>query len=53
MLSEENGRVILIAPTVGLVDQHLDQYEVLSLRKRLFHYQTSFQQSWPAGLLDQ
>ena len=31
-LSEENGRVILIAPTVGLVDQHLRSIrEVLSL----------------------
>ena len=33
-LSEENGRVILIAPTVGLVDQHLRSIrEVLSLEE--------------------
>ena len=33
-LSEENGRVILIAPTVGLVDQHLRSIrEMLSLEE--------------------
>ena len=33
-LSEENGRVILIAPTVGLVDQHLRSIrDVLSLEE--------------------
>ena len=33
-LSEQNGRVILIAPTVGLVDQHLRSIQdVLSLEE--------------------
>ena len=52
-LSEENGRVILIAPTVGLVDQHLRSIrEVLSLEEEAVSITGQIPPSNRVGLWD-
>ena len=52
-LSEENGRVILIAPTVGLVDQHLRSIrEVLSLEEEAVSITGQIPPSSRVGLWD-